>query len=159
MWAVGTPGEYDWHAFPARTAEEAFRKWRDYVAEDDEDEHTFDPEFVQRVTQWDGKKPNELGPADWFAANMGHCCERCGYETSPDQCGRVINGEVVCEECLTITDRAIDDPDALVEDLANRICDQGEDDARAMIEKEGGWLAVKDDIWPKALVIAREDFK
>lgn len=146
---VGTPGEYDWQSFFARSAEEAFEAW---CSERREDQAlSFDASYVRRVAAWDGRDLDTITPADWIAVGMGHCCERCGYETHSD-CGcRVVAGEVVCDECLTTVDRVISDPDDFVDDLVNRLVDEDEAKVRAWLEVEGCWDVVKDDLWPRAL--------
>jgi len=151
--AVGTPGEYDWQAIFARTPEEAFREWacdRDWGDEP----AVFDEEYVQRVEAWDGLR--RVAPANWFDAGLGHCCERCGYETHPDFGGKIVAGEVVCEDCLTIVDRAACDPDDVVEDLANRIADEGGAEVRTWCEEHGCWDAVA-PLWPRAVAMAEAD--
>jgi len=145
--AVGTPGEFDWQAIHARTAEDAFREWAFSRWGDDEDAPEFDPEFVMRVEKWDTLE--SIRPADWLAVDLGHCCERCGYETHHDAGARIVAGEVVCEECLTLADRVAIDPDDVVEDLANRIADEGEADVRDWLERQKA--SVPDDLWQRAV--------
>jgi hypothetical protein len=152
-YAVGTPGEYDWQAIKAFSPEEAFREWVISRWGDDKDAPAFDPEYVTRVEKWDGIKA--VSPADWFDADFGHCCERCGYETHPDMGGRVVAGDVVCEECLTISDRALVDPDDVVEDLANRIADDGAASVRDDLVARGEWQSVA-DLWPRAVAASEE---
>lgn len=105
---VGTPGEYDWQHYIARTAEEAFAYWREERADEDEEAEkwVFDPDSVQRVEEWDGRSYSSIKPADWFRAGLGHICDRCGYETHPDFGGVIICEEVVCADCLTSADYA-----------------------------------------------------
>lgn len=149
--AVGTPGEYDWQSFFARSAEEAFEDWCRERFDEGYEAPDFDPDYVLRVEAWDGRDLDTIAPADWIAVGMGYCCERCGYETHPD-CGcRVVAGEVVCDECLTTADRVIADPDDFVDDLVNRLCGDEEAEVRAWLEAEGCWATVKDDLWPRAL--------
>lgn len=153
-YAVGTPGEFDWQAIWARTPEEAFREWftgRHGYDPDDPDALTYDPEYVERVEKWDGLET--VSGADWFAAGKGYCCERCGYETYADIGGRVVAGEVVCETCLTFADRIAVDPDDVVEDLANRIADEGESETRAWLDLQK--IAIPDELWLRAVAEAQ----
>ncbi|EHK56833.1 hypothetical protein [Allomesorhizobium alhagi] len=145
---VGTPGEYDWHAYVAENAEQAFRMW---VQDRGDDECEFDPEFVTRMPAWDGRDPDTIRPADWLRADLGHCCERCGYETHSDSGAQIVAGEVVCEECLTFADRVLCDPEDALDDLINRIADEGEEDTREWLEGAGHWRLAEADLWPKAL--------
>lgn len=151
-YAVGTPGEYDWQAIFARSPEDAFQEWVWSYHGDDDDAPKFDPDFVYRVSAWDGKA--SISPADWLNADMGHCCERCSYETDSDSGGRVVAGEVVCEECLTIGDRCECDPDDVVEDLADRIASKGEEEVKAWLVRCGWGDEVPDDIWQRAVAAA-----
>ncbi|MER9710204.1 hypothetical protein NKJ13_08035 [Mesorhizobium sp. M0174] len=154
--AVGTPGEYDWISVTAKSAEEAWAQWCDHQGYGLAEERVFCADYVTRVPQWDGKDPDSIRPADWLKANLGHCCERCGYETHPESGARIIAGDVVCEECMTFADRLVDDPDDAVDELANRIADDGADEVREQLIADGDWpLAV--ELWPRALAAAGED--
>lgn len=117
---------------------------------------TLHPEWVTRMPEWDGRSPDSVSPADWLNVNLGHSCERCGSETHRNTGGRVVAGDVVCEECLSFSDRVAIEPDDVVDDLANRLADEGEDDVRRWLEAQGNWGAVKDDLWPRALAAVRE---
>lgn len=154
-YAVGTPGEYDWQAIRAFSPEDAFREWAISKWGADEDAPAFDPEYVTRVDQWD--ELSTVNPGDWLDAGLGHICERCGYETHPETGGRSVAGEVVCEECLTIPDRVIVDPQDVVEDLGNRIADEGTDDVREWLKRRGWWSKLPDDLWQKSIAFAAED--
>lgn len=148
--AVGTPGEYDWISVFARSAEEAWTEWCDQHWYEP-DERRFDPDFVMRVEGWDHL--STITSADWLRVGLGHVCDRCGYETHPDIGARVVVGDVVCEECLTLADRASIDPDDVVEDLANRIADEGAGSVRDDLEVRGAWPAVA-HLWSRALEAA-----
>lgn len=150
---VGTPGEYDWQTIWARSAEGAFKAWAGEQDEDD-DEIVFDEEYVQRVPAWDALKDSEITPAHWFAANMGHICDRCGTETHPDFGGLAVGSTVVCEECATFADQVIGDPERAVELLADRIFDDGENVVRDWLIENGDWAAVEPVLWAKALAEA-----
>ncbi|TIL30006.1 hypothetical protein [Mesorhizobium sp.] len=153
--AVGTPGEYDWISVAAKSAEEAWSRWCDHRGYAG-CERIFNPEFVTRVAQWDGKHPDTICPADWLRAGLGHCCERCGYETHCESGARIVAGEVVCEECITFADRVAIDPEDAVEELANRIADEGEEDVRDDLIAKGEWPLVE-GVWSRAVADAAED--
>lgn len=148
--AVGTPGEYDWISVVAENAEAAWDFWcdeHDYEGE----ERAFRPEYVTRVEKWDGKDPDKIRPADWLSANLGHCCERCGYETHPESGARVVAGDVVCEECLTLPDQVESDPEEVVDELANRIADDGEGETRDWLETKGWLDRIPVELWNRAV--------
>ncbi len=155
MWAVGTPGEFDWQAIRAATPEKAFKIWMREQDWDADDEMEFDPSFVTRVERWDNLK--KVRPADWIEADMGHCCERCSHETHRDAGARVVAGEVVCECCYTFADLMSDGGEAAIDELANKIADEGEDEAREGLISSGDWEHVPDDLWQAALAICRND--
>lgn len=149
--AVGTPGEDGWQAIKAATPEEAFAEWAsEYLY--DEEEITYDPECVMRVPEWDDLETVE--PADWFRAGFGHYCTRCDYETDWECGGRIVGREVVCEDCLTTSDRAICEPDRLAEDLADKIAHDGADEVREWLEECGHWEAIQGDVWDRAIALA-----
>ena len=113
MWAVGSPGEFNWQPIAADTIEEAIRIFaedHDYLEEDG----SFTAELDgQRCKSWDGiGKP---GPADWLREGLGTYCSRCDYETFLDSGGRVVGAEAVCEDCMTIADWRIVDPEYAAE--------------------------------------------
>lgn len=153
--AVGTPGEYDWQSVFAGTAEEAFKQWacdRGVCEEDEVPE--FDPDYVQRVPSWDDLAEKEITPAKWFAANMGHMCERCNFETHPDFGGEVVNGEVVCEDCLDLGDIVQISRERALETLVDEILDLGADDAQDRLIRIGVWDKIPADVWAEAIVEA-----
>lgn len=155
MWAVGTPGEFDWQAIRAATPEKAFKIWMQEQDWDAEDEMEFDPTFVTRVERWDSLR--KVNPADWIEADMGHCCERCSYETHRDAGARVVAGEVVCEDCFTFADLMAEGGEDAIDELANKIADEGEDDAREGLISSGNWEHVPVELWQAALAICRND--
>lgn len=65
-------------------------------------------------------------PADWIRADCGHCCSRCGYETFPEEGGQAVGDEAVCEECMTMEDWLIADPERHAEMLAEQIAEAAE---------------------------------
>lgn len=155
MWAVGTPGEYDWQAIRASTPEKAFKIWMREQDWDAEDEMEFDPTFVNRVEQWDNL--SKVNPADWIEADMGHCCERCSHETHRDAGARVVAGEVVCEDCFTFADLMAEGGEDAIDELANKIACEGEVEAREGLVSSGNWEHVPTDLWTAALTICRND--
>ena len=152
---VGTDGEFDWIKVWARSAEEAIQAW--YVERGIEpDEDCFAPE-CERVPAWDSKNAGSLKPADWINAGLGHTCARCHGEAGPWDGARAIGDDAICSYCLTIADLvALGDDEAVAEQLADRICDQGEEVTRNWAEAKGIWDDVAGAIWPKALVLASE---
>jgi hypothetical protein len=154
--AVGTPGDYDWQHIIAKSAEEAWRIWMEERGEfenviEGEPLPAFDPEMVTRVEAWDGK--GGTTSADWFAVGLGHVCDRCGYETSPEEGGRAVGDDAVCEGCLTWADRlAADEHDDIVDEIANRLFDEPAEDVRDWLNRER-LLPMVDDLglWAKAL--------
>ena len=126
-WAVGTPGEFNWQHVIARTAEEAksiFRaEWCVDSCEGEIDhscgdcdgcaESIWDELVAERKSIWDGI--NDPTPADWLRAGYGTNCSRCGYETHPEEDGRPVGDEAVCEQCMTLEDWEIVDPERAAE--------------------------------------------
>lgn len=155
MWAVGTPGEFDWQAVRAATPEKAFKIWMREQDWDADDEMEFDPAFVTRVERWDELK--KVNPADWIEAGMGHCCERCSCETHREHGARVVAGEVVCEDCFTFADLMTEGGEDAIDELANKIADEGEDETREALISTGDWEHVPADLWQSALAICRND--
>lgn len=149
--AVGTPGEFDWISVFARTPEEAWQEWVHQHWFEDE-EAAFNPEFVNRVAAWDGL--SVVKPADWFRAGFGHVCDRCGYETHEEEGARAIGDEAVCEQCLTFGDRMRCDDDVAMDDLVDRIIDDGVHETRVWLENKGWWDVVGDERWAKAVAMA-----
>lgn len=148
--AVGTPDEFNWISVFARTPEEAFREWVIdlYGSDTDDDAPAFTPEYVMRVEGWD--RLEKVRSVDWLANGLGHVCDRCGYETSRDFGGLAVGDEVVCEDCTTFSDRILADASGAVDEIANRIADEGQVAARAWLEESGSWELAQGDIWTRA---------
>jgi hypothetical protein len=152
MWAIGTPDEYDWRAIAAPTREDAFREYLHLqgISVDSADTAYPIDECVKRVTIWDDLGPDKVRPGDWIDADMGHSCFRCDSECYGPDGARNLDGEAVCQECLTIADIVAHDEDEdVIERLADEIADRGED---GTIE----WLAseeaeVPPDLWAEAV--------
>lgn len=130
-WAVGTPGEFNWQHIVAKTADEAKRiflsEWTDDSCEGEEgapcgecETCTLDVE-AERKPMWDGLK--DTSPGDWLRADMGTYCSRCSYETFPHENGYAVGSEAVCEECMTLADWDIVNPDHAAE-LRAEIADE-----------------------------------
>jgi hypothetical protein len=120
-WAVGTPGEFNWQHIVARTAEKAERVFRaencDFECEEDtlcgECEGCTMEVVAERKPVWDGlENPTS---ADWLRAGSGTYCSRCSYETFPEENGHPVGDEAVCEECMTLADWDIVDPERAAE--------------------------------------------
>lgn len=150
---VGTPGEFDWMHVAARNAQEAMQIWLEDHGYEDEEEYGCALN-VERVPAWDGV--GSVTPADWIRANLGHCCSRCGYETHPETGAKAIKDEVICEECLTLPDQVESDPEEVVDDLANRIATDSEDDVREWLETKGWWAQIPTELWDRARAAAKE---
>ena len=151
IWVTGTPGEFNWRAFDAPSAEEAFRLWQQETGNVDLE---FSDDCARRLPALDGKHPDAIAPADWIENDMGHCCERCGYETSADAGAIVVAGEVVGEECATIADNlAVADDERAVEILVDIILDHEGDAGAAQValSAAGAWDAVRPVHWLKAV--------
>lgn len=126
-WAVGTPGEFDWQFIRARTADEAIRSFAcETVGGDGCEDENADPDGcgdcewcfamgadAERKPMWDDLE--QTTNADWIRAGMGSLCSRCSYETFPDTGAEIVKEEVVCEECMTLTDWDIVDPERAAE--------------------------------------------
>jgi hypothetical protein len=153
MWAAGTPGEFNWQPFSANSAEEAFSKWCDHYGYTNENRPAFSSDAVRRVKAWDGRTPEQINPADWIKSGLGHGCHRCDDEVMAD-CATVIDGEVVCHECMTYGEKLSDDEDSGMESLVDLIDDVGEVDARAHIVQHEDFDAIGEERWQKAVAEA-----
>lgn len=151
MWAVGSdPESFDWRPIAADSEMSALEKWFGLTGNDPADFRGNIAECVQRVAIWDDLGPVKVRPGDWIDAGMGHHCFRCDCECWADAGARNLDGEVVCEECITIADIvAHDEPDDVIERLADEIADRGEDGARKWIDLGGA--DVPAEIWAEAV--------
>lgn len=149
MWAAGTPGEFDWQPVSANTAEEAFAKWCDHQGIPAATRPPFSAEAVRRVPSWDGRSPEQVRPADWIKNGLGHSCERCDSEVMADT-ATVIEGEVVCHECMTYGEKLDDDEDFGMESLADLIGDMGEQEAKAYVIQHEDFDLIGEVRWAKA---------
>ena len=73
-----------------------------------------------RTSAWDGRPEESITAGDWIAEGFDACCDRCGHECSQDGGARSVNGVAVCEDCLTLADWDIVDPDLAAEMRAER---------------------------------------
>jgi len=153
--AVGTPDVFNWRPIFARTAEEAFAIWRADQGYDEE-ECPFDEEGVARVSAWDGKTPETITPADWIRGGLGYSCSRCGDDTHADD-ALLVGSEVVCEACQSFGDLVTFHPERAVEQLFERILDDGVADAQLFLERENAWAKAQAEVWPRALAEAQEE--
>lgn len=131
-WSVGSPDEWDWQHIVARTEEEAKRFWCEEVhgvtecegspdgATGDECDCEFCYNFrgleAGRVPQWDGKV--KISAADWIRTGMGCYCSRCHEEAYADACDNpafIVGEDVLHEECMTLADWDIKDPERAAE--------------------------------------------
>jgi anaerobic selenocysteine-containing dehydrogenase len=124
-WIVGTPGEWDHEIIRAATRELAVRFRADDCEEvevGDEPDPDCDCDScygrrgyeATRVPQWDGRPENTIGSGDWLARGSEALCDRCGYETNPEY-GHNVAGKAVCEDCMTLADWDIVDPERAAE--------------------------------------------
>lgn len=153
MWAAGTPGDYNWQALVADSAEEAFSRWCVEHGYDRGRVPVLTSDHVMRVPAWDGIAVSDLKPADWIEAGLGHFCQRCDCETSHD-CGGVVNGEVVCHDCMTYVDKLDYDEETGYEQLVELIADKGVDGAIKVISYDDDFAAIDPAVWAKAVAEA-----
>lgn len=125
-WIAGSPGEFDWLHVVGLTERDARIAWACEQCGEDECENgtadggSCDCEFcgyfhgaeVIRMKAWDGREPT---PGDWLRAGLGHSCSRCGYETFLEAGGYAVGSEAVCEDCMTLADWDIADPERAAE--------------------------------------------
>jgi hypothetical protein len=154
MWAAGTPGEYDWSAFAADTAQDAFVHWCDSKGFPADQRPPFDSDAVMRVKSWDGLANEDITPADWLRGGLGHTCFRCDCETSRSEGGDVFGTEVVCEECTTYAEKIERDEAYGMEVLAELIGDKGEEGARLHISRDEDFSLIPSVAWDRAVAEA-----
>jgi hypothetical protein len=153
MWAAGTPGDFDWQPISADTAEEAFAKWCDHSGMSLDKRPPFSNEAVRRMPLWDGRTPEQVRPADWIEGGLGHRCQRCDCEAMADS-ATVLEGEVVCRECMTYGERLDDDEDFGMEGLVELIFDKGEKDAKVYLVQHEDFDLIGDGRWSMAVAEA-----
>ncbi|GAA0235697.1 hypothetical protein LNAOJCKE_0900 [Methylorubrum aminovorans] len=131
-WIVGTPGEWDGEVIRAATREAAIRlRCEECEFEDSPDADPASGEGgpececeacyegrgyeATRVAEWDGRPVDTIGGGDWLDVGREAICDRCNYETSEDAGGHNIGGKAVCEDCMTLADWDIVDPERAAE--------------------------------------------
>lgn len=121
--SVGVYGEYNWRVFFAATIERAKEMWFEdqglYLPEDRTT--TLDAEDVSYI---DAKSPVEDGhhptAADCLAMGWDNNCDRCHNDVSVDFDNyRAINGDCVCQECMTPQEVDADDHDDFLNNFIN----------------------------------------
>jgi hypothetical protein len=165
IWVGGHDGEFDWQPFNANTREEAIRQlfnsWEGVppgdITEDILAEHGL---CLQRAETMDGLQVDEIKGHNWIDAGLGCCCDRCGSECFAPDGARSINGEAICEECLTIADLLDSDEydrrvaeERLTEWLMDHDCD--EVSVREQMSSNFDPDLIPVDIWQKCLAEAR----
>lgn len=131
-WIVGTPGEWDHEIIRAATREAAIR-FRAEECDADEDDEPTEGGFCEccactdaagyeatRVPQWDGRPVKSIGSGDWLQVAFAANCERCSHETDHDT-GYNVAGKAVCEDCMTLEDWDIVDPELAAEKRADLV--------------------------------------
>lgn len=125
-WIVGTPGEWDHEIIRAATREAAIC-FRAEECDADEDDEPPEGGFCEccactdaagyeatRVPQWDGRPVKAISSGDWLDVEFCANCERCGYETDHEY-GHSVSGKAICEDCMTLADWDIVDPERAAE--------------------------------------------
>lgn len=130
-WAIGTGGDWNWHVIEALTEDAAMDEYMSIQWGFDECFNAAEPSVslvececdhchhrrqldVERRPEWDGKGV-VTGGVEWFNSGLGAHCSRCSYETHLDDCGHVVGREIVCEDCMTLADLDVVDPERAAE--------------------------------------------
>lgn len=125
-WIVGTEGEFDYEMVRASTAADAIAarvaeltgQDRCSCAPGDFDGCAYcdiAPSYdAYRVEVFDTLERDPTG-AEWFSAGLGTHCDRCGFETHPETGGVAIGKFAICEDCLTLADWDVIDPQRAAE--------------------------------------------
>ncbi|MGH0229594.1 hypothetical protein NKZ03_26250 [Sinorhizobium meliloti] len=167
IWVGGHNGEFDWQPINAETRQEAMREliasWEGIpdgeVTEEDLARHDL---CLERADSMDGLQVDEIKPYDWVNAGLGACCDRCGGECFAPDGARAINGQAICEECLTIPDLLDSDQydqelakERLTEWLMNHDCDEAS--VRKQMSRDFDPDLIPVDLWQKCLADARAE--
>lgn len=104
--AVGIYGEHNWRVFFAATVERAKQLWFEELGPSDPADFDFATLDVDDVSFIDAKSSEECGhnatAADCLAMGWDSNCDRCYNDVSVDGDNyHAINGECVCQECMT----------------------------------------------------------
>ncbi|PYB71306.1 hypothetical protein [Rhizobium wuzhouense] len=163
IWVGGHDGEFDWRPFDATSREDAARQLLAYHGRDiDLDGRPYTLEdacmSLERAHKMDGLQVDEIRSHHWIRAGFGSFCERCDSECFAFDGARVISGEVVCQECVTITDLLADgdDDDAqerLVEIMIDEECDEGA--VFSILVRDNDMSVITPEFWIKCLGEAR----
>lgn len=133
-WSIGTEGSMDWEAVFAPTKEEAVKEWLSIKGTCDGCPHDTGendvcecyPDIMGHRSPAFDAHVNAAAVPDIAKHEDGWCnieCDRCGNtsdETTSWDVNRVIGSEIVCEDCMTLADWKVDDPEhyeMLVDDL------------------------------------------
>lgn len=165
IWVGGHDGEFDWQPFDAETREQAMRElfniWEGIPEGEITDEVLAENGLcLQRADSMDGLQVEEIKPYDWVEAGLGACCDRCSHECFGPDGARAINGEAICEECLTIPDlldshkydREVAE-ERLTEWFLGHDCDEAS--VRKQMSSSFDPDLIPTDIWQKCLAEAR----
>ena len=153
MWAAGTPGDFNWQPVAAETPQQAYAKWLETSGIPDGSRPVFSEACARRMTEWDGKQPEDIRPADWIDGGLGHCCSRCDGETGHES-ARVIEGDVVCFECMTYGESLDEDDERGMEELVGLIVNEGAEEARAFLTLHEDFDLIGEEIWARAVAEA-----
>ncbi|MDR6818446.1 hypothetical protein J2X76_003623 [Neorhizobium sp. 2083] len=175
IWVGGHRGEYDWQPFHGETKRDVIRQLLEHHSHGNDEEidatmtmtdEELDVELkamemsLQRVSKMDGLQPDEIRGHHWIRAGLGSCCDRCDSETCADMGARALNGEAVCEECLTFRDKIQlgDYEDEIEEELVELLTDHDLNEAEVfqVLAMRGDETAVSPALWAKCLVEARK---
>ncbi|MGZ2484345.1 hypothetical protein ACVITL_002868 [Rhizobium pisi] len=175
IWVGGHHGEFDWHPFNAPTWRDAVKQMLEYhgYGNDEEIADTMtltDEELrkelkyagmdAERAHKMDGLRPDEIRGHHWIRTGLGSTCDRCGSECYDGDGGRAIGTEVVCEDCLTLTDLLHGDKwdieraeEQIIEVMVDADCDEGE--AFEVLSRGNDMSVITPTIWVKCLAEAR----
>ncbi len=165
IWVGGHNGEFDWQPINAETREQAMREliasWQGTTQGDITDETLAEFDLcLERASSMDGLQVDQIKSYDWVHAGFGASCDRCGSECFAEGGARAINGEAICEECLTIPDLLDTDEDdqvlaeeRLTEWLLNHDCDEAS--VRQQMARSFDPDLIPSATWEKCLAEAR----
>lgn len=122
--AVGIYGEHNWRVFFAATMERAKEMWLDDQGIYDTKERDLGTIDAYDASYIDGQSTEEAGhnpsAADCLAMGWDNNCDRCHRDVSVDFDNyRAINGECVCQECMTAQEVDADDHEDFLNNLIN----------------------------------------
>ncbi len=58
---------------------------------------------------------------------------------------------------MTLPDQVESDPEEVVDDLANRIAEDGEGEVREWLDTKGWWSRIPADLWDRAIAASKEE--